>query len=112
MKKAIKLMEQIAETQKEIRKESENYIRKALEKSGGTISFENPKGEVVSVTYDGGRHPEYASNAFSMVEDAFLNDKNEICLNTEDCEEYEISRIDWDEVYDVAMFIHDIVKAG
>ena len=103
-------MEQIAETQNEIRKESETYIRKALEKNGDTIDFENPKGEAVSVTYDGGNHPEYASNAFSMVNGVFLNDKNEICLDTEDCEEYEISRINWDEVYDVAMFIYDILK--
>jgi hypothetical protein len=62
---------------------------------------------MISVTYDGGNHPEYASTAFSMVEGISLDENDNIILQIEDCSEYPIQNINWDEVYDVAAFIHD-----
>lgn len=45
-----------------------------------------------TVAYDGGRHPEYASNAFSQVSGAFLED-GKIYIICEDCDEYSVDRI-------------------
>jgi len=46
----------------------------------------------VTITYDGGRHPEYATNAFSEVFGVYL-DNNKIFIDCEDCDAYSIDRI-------------------
>lgn len=108
MEKAKKLYESIIDIHTEIRNESENYLRRVLEKNGKTISFDSVEDYYnVSVCYDGGRHAEYGSNVYSFVKSVFLNEKDRICLETEDCLEYDIARITWNEVYDVAMFIYE-----
>ena len=104
-KKADELLDSILPAQKEIRKKCETYIRMFLKEHDGEIDFSECDGSV-SVTYDGGNHPEYASNAFSMVEGITLDKKDDIILQTEDCPEYDISNIGWEEVYWIASFIH------
>ena len=37
----------------------------------------------LTITYDGGRHPEYASNVFSFVERIY-NENGKICVESED----------------------------
>ena len=61
-----------------------------------------------SVSYDGGNHPEYASNCFSEVHGAFLDEDGEVYLIIDDCDEYEIRRV-WSmeelkDVYDAIKF--------
>lgn len=109
MEKAISLFFSILDTQEDIRKESERYIKNYLKKHGNSVDITENE-NMISVTYDGGNHPEYASNAFSIVKGIFLDKNENICLNTEDCDEYHIDRINWDEVYDVAMFIYENLK--
>ena len=56
---------------------------------------------MMSVSYDGGNHPEYASNVFSMIYSVYLKN-GEIFLNIQDCDEYEIDRVDYDDVFAIA----------
>ena len=105
-KQADALYDGILSTSRKIRQKCETYIKKVLEAHGGSIDFTEVD-NMVSVTYDGGNHPEYASNAFSMVEGVFLDKDGDITLQVEDCSEYPLENINWDEVYDVAAFIHE-----
>ena len=53
------------------------------------------------IAYDGGNHPEYASNCYSRLNSVYLKD-GEIFLDIEDCDEYEIDRINYDDVFAIA----------
>ena len=55
-----------------------------------------------SVVYDGGNHPEYASNAFSEVEAVFVDEHNSLLLNIEDDGRYNIDRVDTAEIINIA----------
>lgn len=108
MKKTIELREEVNDTLTKIRKESLRYIKKMLKKYNGSIDFSELEDVCLpSVCYDGGRHPEYDTNAFSSVFSVFLNADNEVCLEIDDCDEYEISRINWDEVFEIGKFIYE-----
>jgi len=117
MEKAITLFESISPTFGEIKKECTKYLKKVLNKAkNNRIEFFNEEGEsiineFVSVPYDGGNHPDYASNAFSTVYSVFLNESGDICLRTEDCDEYGIENVNWDNLYDVSMHVFNVLKA-
>lgn len=64
----------------------------------------------VCVTYDGGNHPEYASNICSMVFGVSITEKNKIELAIEDCDEYEEYRVLTDELIDVANVLLAILE--
>ena len=105
-KKADELYDSIIPVQQDIRKKCETYIKMVLKENNGSLDCTESE-NMISVTYDGGNHPEYASTAFSMVEGINLDENNNIILQIEDCSEYPIENINWDEVFDVAAFIHD-----
>ena len=105
-KQADKLYDSIIPTQRKIRNKCETFIKKFLQEHDNEIDFSDCDGSV-TVSYDGGNHPEYASNAFSTVEAISLDDKGNIVLQTEDCSEYGIENINWEEVYWIAAFITD-----
>jgi hypothetical protein len=105
-KKADELYDSIIPVQQDIRKKCETYIKMVLKENNGSLDCTESE-NMISVTYDGGNHPEYASTAFSMVEGISLDENDNIILQIEDCSEYPIQNINWDEVYDVAAFIHD-----
>lgn len=113
MKEAKELFEAITPIRNQIANRCQAYLKKVLKKAENhTISFFDNEGEAidndyVSVIYDGGRHPEYASNAFSNVNAVFLNSKGRICLDIEDCDEYEIDNVSWDELYTIAEFVYE-----
>ena len=110
MAKAEKLYDSINDSFEEIRKESTDYIKSVLEAHGNNIDFDDYDVErYVSVVYDGGNHPEYASNAFSVVNGVFINRRGVISLNTEDCSDYELEDVSWEEVYDLAEYLKDEV---
>lgn len=111
MSKSIKQLKQEYEDQEKQYNELRNRYRATitlllkaiLEKNGGKIVFTEKDGFTdeldmsighPNVTYDGGNHPEYASNVFSLVNGAFLSEGN-VYVDCEDCEEYHIERI-WD----------------
>ena len=112
--KANSLWEQILPTIKEIKSESEEYLLETLKATpNGRIDFYdedgNPYGRETCITYDGGRHPEYASNAFSVVHAVFLKD-NKVFIDCDDCDEYNIFELLWSELYDAASCVESIVK--
>jgi len=122
MEKAIKIWGQMQSMIDEVKKRSLDYIRAELEKADDNyISFVDDEGEPIGgdslcVTYDGGRHPEYASNAFDMVKGVYLKyhegrKQMLIMLDTEDDDEYYIGNINWDEIYSVALFLYNLMKS-
>ena len=83
-----------------IRRTCLDILMKLLSEEDGNrveISEEN----MMSVPYDGGNHPEYASNCFSMVNAVYLKD-DVIYLDIEDCDAYEIDRVDDNFVFQIA----------
>lgn len=118
MKRANELLEKIRPMTEEIRERCLDFLRSELEKADGhKIDFFNEEGEpigdeFVSVPYNGGRHPEYASNAFSGVNSVYLDENSNIMLDIEDCDCYDINNIDWDDVANVATFVYYTIKGN
>ena len=121
MEKAIELWEKITPMMREVKSECLAYIKGELEKAKDNyISFLDEDGEpiggdMVCVTYDGGRHPEYASNAFDLVRGVYLKyhegrKETLIMLDTDDDDEYYIGNIEIGEIYGVALFLYELRK--
>ena len=100
-----KIADMFFEVSLELRKECIKYIKNVIKKYG-EVDFDDCVSSVC-VCYDGGNHPEYNSNCFSMVYGAHLNNGN-VMLNIEDCDEYDIERVQTEEVYDLADFIKNV----
>jgi hypothetical protein len=116
MKKVNQLLDQIQPIRREINTRCLAYLKRVLKNAEShRINFYNEESgeyvgsEFVCVTYDGGNHPEYASNAFSTVNAIYLDDKGHIMLDTEDSSCYEIDSITWDEVIDLADYVYRVV---
>lgn len=108
MERVKEILEQIRPLQKEAQQRSEAYLKKVLEEAEGKcIEIDEEESGYLCVTYDGGRHPEYDSNPFSTIHAVFLNEQGNICLDIDDCGEYGIDRINWDDVVSIAEFIYD-----
>lgn len=109
-KKTSELYEQILPIQNKIRKKSEEYIKRVLQEHPDGINFDDyPVANAISVNYDGGSHPEYASNCFSIVYGVYSNEKGNVVLNIEDCDEYPIENLNWDEAYTVAEYLSEYI---
>ena len=72
------------------------YIKEALFIVGNKLDID--ENYPVSVPYDGGNHPEYASNCFSDVLSVYCKDDC-IYLETEDCKNYGIENINAENLY-------------
>lgn len=118
MEKYRQLGAEVLKQQEELRKESEKFIIKALYdhlKGEGTLVFEDDVMEekdvdAISVSYNGGAHPEYASNCFSMLEGITLSNekgKYEIYLLIEEDGDYPLEELSDMEVYNVAYFLEE-----
>lgn len=110
-----KTFEKFAELNKQLYNECCDYLRETLKENGNRIDLQSVEEEgyaPVCVTYDGGRHPEYDANPYSQVYGVFLNEEdNEIYLETEDCDEYSLDRVDCVlEVYNVCSLIQIIMN--
>lgn len=95
---------------------SEEFITNIAKKFGGKMfPLDNILGEMsggsgyISVTYDGGRHPEYDTNAFSQVSGFSISDKGKVIFSIEETDEYEIERIAPAEVIDIADVTKDCI---
>ena len=108
-----KTFEKVAELNKQLREECCDYIRKVLKENGNRIDLqsEDEDYDIVCVTYDGGRHPEYDANPYSQVYSVFFNEEdNKIYLETEDCDEYGLDRVDSVmEVFGVCSLVQTII---
>ena len=90
-----------------LRIEGTKYIEDILKANGNKIKWDsNELGEFVAVSYDGGNHPEYASNVYSTVYSINFNeDTEEVYLEIEDTQEYSIDSITTEELCDLCSFI-------
>ena len=111
-KKFQRLANDYISTGKLLRSASMAYIRKVLKENNNEITWDSDEVEdyVLTVTYDGGRHPEYASNAFSCVYGVKLNERGKILLDTDDCDCYDIESVPTAEVYDVANYLETLLQ--
>ena len=99
-KKVSKIYYDCVEIRRKIGEYSLEIIKAVLSKADGN-SVEINEDNMMCVPYDGGNHPEYASNCNSRLNSVYLKD-GEIFLDIEDCDEYEIDRINDDDVFAIA----------
>ena len=111
-KKFQRLADSYFSTGKLLRSACISYIRKVLKENNNEITWDSDEvGDyVLTVTYDGGNHPEYASNAFSCVYGVKLNERGKILLDTEDCDCYDIESVPTEEVYYVADSLETLLQ--
>lgn len=88
-----------------------DYLKSLLEEHGRiyfNFNGDSPD-EVVCVAYDGGRHPEYNSNMFSIVISVFLDGNGNILLELDEDGEYGINHVCTQDIYSVIHAITDHV---
>ncbi len=94
------------------RTEAERFITKLLTEHNNVIALYNEKthgyvgNEVVTVSYDGGNHPEYASNVFSNVHKVYFEKQNGILLDTEDSTRYPLDSCFTEDVINLALYLN------
>lgn len=85
------------------------YITEKVKKNGGEIVFDTDyDDENITIMYDGGNHPEYASNCFSYLTRAYIDD-DELTFEIEESDAYEADRVTTDDLMVIATAIHDSV---
>lgn len=95
--------------QAKLRNECIEYLTRVLKENANHIEWNDEvTDDCISVTYDGGNHPEYASNAFSVVY-AINMDENGITLETEDCSAYDIDSVPVSELYELCDFVKCLI---
>lgn len=99
----------------EVRKECVKFVADVVKhwgKDGFPLSEISREFDVfeadVQIVYDGGNHPEYASNACSMVYSVYADENGRISLHTEDCAEYDQDRI---EIVDLTTLVEGVNAA-
>ncbi len=104
--KFIKTGEDFSNIATKLRQECVEYLTQVT-KENGLIEFDLQDDEYVSVSYDGGNHPEYETNLYSMVHSvSFNNDKNRLSIETDDDDDYTVDRITTDELYSLALAVY------
>lgn len=94
---------------RELYETSEKVIREQLAKVPKQRTRINQDEYPCCVVYDGGNHPEYASNAFSDVICVYIKD-DKVYLETEDTDEYSIVNLSASELYEVAYSLYQTIN--
>lgn len=81
-----------------------NFLKERLEKAEEYSIDMNDAN--ISVIYDGGNHPEYASNLCSSLFYVYIKEEN-VYLNIEDNAEYDIDRVDTMDLLTICEWIRD-----
>lgn len=106
MEKFQKIAKKWIGVQDELRRECIEFLKRVLQANNNHLEWDDSElDSSVCVTYDGGNHPEYASNAFSTVTAIDLNKDGFITLEIEDCPEYWLDDVSTDEVWALCDFI-------
>ncbi len=85
------------------------YITEKVKECGGKIVFDTDyDDENITITYDGGNHPEYKSNCCSHLYRAYIND-DKLTFEIDDTNYYNVDRVTTDDLMTIAMAIHDSV---
>lgn len=97
---------------KVLREKCLQYLKDVLLKNNNKVTLENVDlPESITVSYDGGNHPEYATNLYSSVYGIYLsNNDMSIYLDIEDSSEYCIDFITTNELYCLCEFIDSYRK--
>lgn len=82
-------------------------IREGKEYNADELNDENP---YYTIAYDGGNHPEYASNCFARIERVYVDTNNNCYIDTEDGE-MDLDYISLDDMFQVWYFICDVEKS-
>lgn len=110
MEKFEKTAKKLLKILPQLRQECVEFLKNKLKENNNKLSWNSFEiSEYVSVCYDGGNHPEYASNVFSSVEGVFIDD-DEIYLNIEDDDKYSIDNVNTKELLDVCSYIVEHIK--
>ena len=109
--KFIKIGDDFSNIAAQLKQECVGYLTQAT-KENGSIEFDlGQEDEYVCVSYDGGRHHEYASNLYSTVYSVSFNeDENRLSIKTEDDDDYNVDRLSADEVYTLALAVYNKLK--
>ena len=103
-------LEDLAVVRNELYKEALKVINDFVSKQPEKIVMldDDPEDRYsISVCYDGGNHPEYASNGCSMVKSVYINKDGELSLDIEDDNNYTIDRCYCDEVFEIFDVIYN-----
>lgn len=119
MEKYEKISEKVSQVSNiisEVEKESVQMIKDILkERDDHTIDFTDLDMNELGVTYDGGVHPEYGTNAFSTVSAVYLDKDGNVRLDTEDDDEYSITRAQAAQgglvAYNILSYMMDFLEA-
>lgn len=96
--------------QNKLREECLEYLTKVLKSHNNQISWNSDDfDEDVCISYDGGNHPEYASNLYSVVNGVKLENEK-IYVDTEDESDYETSRINTEDLYNICSHLYNVVN--
>ena len=115
MEKVYELYNKMLPIKQEIKERSLSYIKERLENSKGNhIDFCDEDGEplggtTVYVTYDGGNHPEYYADPYSVVHSIYMKN-NKIYIDCDGDSQYELENVEWGDIFDIADFLYKIVK--
>lgn len=84
------------------------YITRVVKEHNNIIQFDTDyDDEVLSVSYDGGGHPEYASNCYSDVYNVHIDNNGCLCAEIEECDHYDFERMNTLDIMAIAEAIHD-----
>ena len=86
-----------------LRKECLAYLRNIVSKHNNSYEFDNDY--TVTVSYDGGNHPEYASNVYSQVHRIYIKD-DKLLFDIDDECAYSEDRITTYELFNIASYIY------
>ena len=102
-----KSVEKYCEALKKMRKDCIAYLKYVL-KFYGEVKFNFDYDEQnICISYDGGNHPEYASNCYSTVYRVYRGNDGEICLEIEDSSAYELDRVSTEDLVCICEAIQD-----
>ena len=100
--------------QGEIRKEMITAIHEMVTEMGGKVEVDYDSDEPFSISYDGGRHPEYASNLYADVYSVKATmvkrweseeEKKSFSVEIEETDDYKENRMNYDDVEQVFDFV-------
>ena len=93
----------------ELRRDCIEYLTRKLKENGNHIEWDDLDLDCsVTLSYNGGNHPEYASNCYSTLTAINLNERGEITFDIEDCSEYDVDEVTTTELYDVCDFLENV----
>ena len=116
--KVFSMIETYRNTMRFAKDESVDYLTDTIKSVGGSFpiaeindalveikNYEGALSNQISVVYDGGRHPEYDANPYSTLDSVFISKKGYLCLEIEDCDEYEIDRVESESIINIAEIV-------